>query len=96
MMGRNIHFIGVIWKIIPKLSLLRLLIWSTVNVHIKELFLYKINSECRSSSSKERIKRCQGLPEVFGLAEVLHYFLKTMENLNFPHFIHSDFFISSK
>ena len=29
MMGHNIHFEGVIWKIIPKLSLLPLLIWST-------------------------------------------------------------------
>ena len=31
MMGRNIHFKGIIWKIIVKLSLLPLLIWSTVN-----------------------------------------------------------------
>ena len=29
MMGHNIHFKGVIWKIIPKLSLLPLLIWDT-------------------------------------------------------------------
>ena len=29
MMGRNISFKGVIWKIIPKLSLLPLLNWST-------------------------------------------------------------------
>ena len=28
MMGRNICFKGVIWKIIPKLSVLPLLIWS--------------------------------------------------------------------
>ena len=30
MMGPNIGFKGAIWKIIPKLSLLPLLIWSTV------------------------------------------------------------------
>ena len=30
MMGHNISFKRVIWKIIPKLSLLPLLIWSTV------------------------------------------------------------------
>ena len=30
MMGHNIRFEGVIWRIIPKLSLLTLLIWSTV------------------------------------------------------------------
>ena len=29
MMGHKIRFKGVIWKIIPKLSLLPLLIWST-------------------------------------------------------------------
>ena len=29
MMGHNISFEGVIWKIIPKLSLLPLLTWST-------------------------------------------------------------------
>ena len=29
MMGCNIYFIGEIWKIIPKLSLLPLLIWSS-------------------------------------------------------------------
>ena len=34
MMGRNICFKGVIWNIIPKLSLLTLLIWSSV-------FLYR-------------------------------------------------------
>ena len=28
MMGHNIHFKGVIWKIIPKLSLLPHLIWT--------------------------------------------------------------------
>ena len=31
MMGCNIRFRGVIWEIIPKLSLLPLLIWSTDN-----------------------------------------------------------------
>ena len=31
MMGHNICFKGVIWKIIPKLSLLPLLIWTTGN-----------------------------------------------------------------
>ena len=30
--GHNIHFKVVLWKIIPKLSLLPLLIWSTVEV----------------------------------------------------------------
>ena len=29
MMGRNIRFKEVLWEIIPKLSLLPLLIWST-------------------------------------------------------------------
>ena len=29
MMGHNIGFEGVIWKMVPKLSLLPLLIWST-------------------------------------------------------------------
>ena len=33
MMGHNICFKGVIWKIIPGLSFLPLLIWSTVNCH---------------------------------------------------------------
>ena len=32
MMGHKICFCGEIWLIIPKLSLLSLLIWSTVNV----------------------------------------------------------------
>ena len=32
MIGHNIRFNGVIWKIIPKLSLLPLLIWSTANI----------------------------------------------------------------
>ena len=34
MMGHNIHFKGVIWKIIPKLFLLPLLIFSTGAIQI--------------------------------------------------------------
>ena len=37
MMGHNICFKGVIWKIIPTLSLLPLLIWSTKDV-VTELY----------------------------------------------------------
>ena len=37
MMGPNIRFKGVIWKIIPKLSPLLLLIWSTVEILIPPL-----------------------------------------------------------
>ena len=35
MMGHYIHFKGVPWKIIPELSLLPLLIWSTVLHNLK-------------------------------------------------------------
>ena len=34
-MGHNIHFKGVIWKVILKLSLLLLLIWRTVSFLVK-------------------------------------------------------------
>ena len=37
MMSHNIRFEGVIWKIIPKLYLLRLLIWSTVTHNMWDL-----------------------------------------------------------
>ena len=35
MMGRNIRFKGVLWDIIPKLSFLPLLIWSTGHTVVK-------------------------------------------------------------
>ena len=40
MRGQNVHFKGVLWKIIPKLSLLPLLIWSTVTSWFHVLHFY--------------------------------------------------------
>ena len=43
MMGHKICFHGEIWLIIPKLSLLSLLIWSTVYANTLQIFAEKKN-----------------------------------------------------
>ena len=45
MMGQNICFKGVIWKIIPKLSLLSLLIWSTACTKISNKVVDNNNAD---------------------------------------------------
>ena len=52
MMGRNIHFKGVIWKIIPKLSLLPLLIWSIVGTQNSKTSWSFGRSECNRVKGK--------------------------------------------
>ena len=46
MMGHKICFSEEIWPIIPKLSLLLLLIWSPVNAHQKHKFVYILYKQC--------------------------------------------------
>ena len=52
-MGHNIHFKGVLWKIIPKLSLLLILIWSA------EIVKNKTNKMFMAFfSSKKQYENC--------------------------------------
>ena len=55
MMAHNIRFNGIILKIIPKLSLLPLLIWSTANICLScnSMKIKLINGKAQSDHSGE-------------------------------------------
>ena len=78
MMGHNIYFKGVIWKIIPQLSLLPLLIQSTVYKNVKSL-LYSLDLSYYPSAYT-----CQlflvGL-NIFYLAFSIHIYIHIQEHI---------------